>query len=185
MNRSRLTLRRGVPIVAVLAVAAAACGDSDDGADSSSALATAAATTVDVNSMSFDLAFTIEGPDVHQQGSVGGTAEFTTNRGDVVTTSDGPPESRAIFDGDEFWLAVGGTVSSSALPDGKEWVHGNLSDVGESTVIFPLEPPAILFLLDGARNVRADADGDSTRYAFDVDMSDAAERAPADRREEV
>jgi hypothetical protein len=192
MFRTQLTLRRGVPILAVLALAAASCGDGDDSgasggetSDAVAALTAAASTTLDETSMSFDLGFRIEGPDVRQSGTLGGTGEFETNRGSVTTTSDGTPEYWAVFDGDEFWLAAFGTLTWSPLPDGKEWAHGSLADLDDRAAISRLEPPAILYLLNGAEAVSSEPGEKSTRYEFDVDMTAAADSAPSDRREEV
>jgi hypothetical protein len=202
MNRNRTRLRRAAPLAGAAAVllTASACGGDDDTTDTTNttettsssstaddgaaALAEAASTTLGETSMSFELAYAIEGPDVQQEGELEGTGDFSTGSAEVVATQEGI-ELRSVFDGDDFWLTSSGQAFGAALPDGKQWVHGNLADVADSEVLSRLEPLAILYLLNGAQDVTASADGDSTRYEFTVDMTVAADSAPSDRRQEV
>jgi hypothetical protein len=184
-------LRRGLPLVAVVLMSAA-CGDGDGGdggagrAGGSDAgqLKAAAAATLDERSMSFDLDFDVDGAGVHQAGRLAGSGDVVANRGRVAADSGGV-EARSVFDGDRFWLTSTDETFTSAMPDGKDWVAGKISELGDDGAVTRLEPLALLYVLNGAESVTAhDADG-MTRYRFDVDMSAAADSAPGDRREEV
>ena len=93
MRPTRRTLRRALPLIPLLAVTAA-CGDSDAARDASASLSEAAGFTLGMPTMSFHLAFRIDGPDVAESGGLAGQADFAANRGTVSAVSNGSPESR-------------------------------------------------------------------------------------------
>ena len=120
------------------------CGGDDDATDTTTggstrddgaaALAEAASITLDESSMSFDLAYSIEGPDIQQEGSLEGTADFAAGSGDIVATEQ-DRDLRAVIDGDDFWLTSGADTFTSALPDGKQWAHGSIAELGDSDAL--------------------------------------------------
>jgi hypothetical protein len=165
------------PLVAASLPYGGVAGDADQ-------LADAAATTLGEDVMSFELRFSIEGPGIEEDGQLAGRGDFAANRGTVVATTGGT-ESRSVFDGDVFWLASTDEAFNELLPEGKRWVRGSLAQLGPDAAVTELEPLSVLYVLNGAESVSVDDDAGSQRYAFDVDMTSAAESAPADRREDV
>jgi hypothetical protein len=179
------TLTRGLPLTA-LVVVAISCGGDDDTATpvGTTSLVDAASTTLDETALSFELEFSIDGPGVHEDGRLEGSGDFDANRGTVTATTGGI-EAKALFDGDRFWLKSSDEAFTSLMPDGKEWVRGNLSELADDAAVTRLEPLSLLYLLNGAESVEADDAVGSTSYRFDVDMQAAVDSAPSDRRDEV
>jgi hypothetical protein len=103
---------------------------------------------------------------------------------DITASSSGGSTARANdlkvrVDGTRAW--VGGRTLASALPDGASWVSLTTKQLLDSGGYSNPGDLAFLYLLRGAEDVRRDGD----TYRFTVDLDRAADRAPADLRDEV
>jgi hypothetical protein len=190
MMRSHNVHQLAVAVVAALSLALAACGDesadagSVDGAGGATGLDAATSRTLDARTMAFELELSVDAFGQTQESTITGRGEFDNATGEVSVTS--PEEDvHAIVDTDGFWVTSDAAEFVDSMPDGATWVRGSFAEMGDSEVIVPLEPPALLYLLEGATNERSQGGDGEESYSFDIDVARAVSQAPAHRRDEV
>lgn len=188
----RTRLLASTVVAAVLALTACAGGTEPSGAAGgqlvawdAARLASIAGNTIDAATMAFDISIGLEGQAQTFEGGIEGRGAFASGDGEVISRYDGT-EVRAIIQGDAFWFTSNEPAFVAAMPVGASWVRGTFEELGEGGVITPFQPPALLYLLAGATNVRAEPGEEGTiSWTFDLDVAAAVQKAPADRRAEV
>jgi hypothetical protein len=176
-------MRRARLAAALLGVTVVVTGFGGDDADGRRLLR-AGERTLDARSLTFRAQFSIDGIGAGLDNDLEAHADLESKSGDVVSRIEGD-ELRAIVDGDTFWVTSTEPEFVQALPRGARWVRATFEELGDSDVIVPLKPPALLYLLAGATDVTAGRDGRAATFTFDLDLEEAIEEAPRARRQEV
>lgn len=140
---------------------------------------------------SFDLQGSVDIVASHQKFGIQGSRDADANQYQIKAKTGTGSTTQVRVKGQRAWVSSDVSQFKSAMPSGKTWLTGPLSTFTDSGVVTSLDKPiALIYLLNGAHNVKsdgsADVNGTSThRYRFGIDLAKAKAAAPADRRAEV
>jgi hypothetical protein len=197
VNEVSIRTRSVEVLASLLVVTPVACGGdaaTEPSADPEHELTDAVEATLAEERMRYESTLLVRRPEGERLGWTRVEGDVVAGRGTMRSRSYGSsvrPETKdmefeMVLDGDEFWLTSAAPEFGTAMPQGREWVHSALADVGDNDIVRPLEPPAMLLALAGAHDVdRAVLDGRGTTYSFAIDVDAAIRAAPVPRRREI